>query len=158
MSINEYTLIIKSKGSQVEWASIVGSTHWLATQSHLSEQEFQQFYNQLEPEVPSELELETEDVLHCTMEEATWTDSGNWSVVPSLADEMQQWDNSPGQQPQQSAEPEEQPHKFQPDSNWVQVSGDNAVAEFDNLDMELGKEKVKDVLGNYFTETEAVVQ
>ena len=30
--------------------------------------------------------------------------------------------------------------------------------EYDNLDIELGKEKVNDVLGNYFSETEAAVQ
>ena len=63
------------------------------------------------------------------------------------------------QQPQQHTKPAEWPYKFQLGSDWAIVTGSNAspgealpyctLAEYDNLDKELVKEKVKDLLGNY---------
>ena len=145
------------EGFQVEWTSIVGGAPWITTREHLSVEELQWFYDELGPQVPSELELAMEDVWCCTVEEAARRDSGNQSVAPSRAKEVLPW-NSPGQQQQQQpTEPEEWPHKFQLGPDWVQVSLDNTgpedmvlyrtPAEYDNLDIELGKEKVKDVLG-----------
>ena len=75
------------EGFCIEWASIVGNTPWLATRQHANEQELQQFYNEPALDMPSELELATEDVWHCIMEEAAWMDSGNQSVAPSWAAE-----------------------------------------------------------------------
>ena len=45
-------------GFQIEWPSIVGSTLWLATQQHLSQEEFDQFYGEV-PGKLSELEQAT---------------------------------------------------------------------------------------------------
>ena len=166
---------------RVEWMSIVGSTSWLATRQHLSNEDLQRFYDEPGLDVSSELEIATEDVWHHTLEDQAQWELGNQPVLPSISNEEQPWD-SPGQQPQQlqdpleqqpqqpplSAEPEEWPHKFQPGSDWVMVTGSDVspremlpyctLAEYDKLDKELGKEKVKDLLGNYFEETIAMVQ
>ena len=112
------------EGFQVEWASIVGCTPWLAIQEHLATEELQQFYDEPGPEVPSELELITEDVWHHTTEEAAWRNSGNPSVAPSRVEEAQPRD-SPGQQQQQPTEPEERRQKFQPGPSWIQVPVNN---------------------------------
>ena len=50
------------EGHRVHWHEIVGKTPWLATQNHLSKDEFQHFYQEPSPEVSSELELAMEDV------------------------------------------------------------------------------------------------
>ena len=163
---------------RVEWMTTVGSTPGLATHSHLSEEDMQWFYDEPALEVSSELELAIDDVWCHTLEDAAQWESDNQPVPPSRVDEEQPRD-SLGQQPQQpqdspeqqsqqplsSAESEEQPHKFQLGSDWVMVTRSDAgpremlpyhtPAEYDKLDKELGKEKVKDVLVNYLDETVA---
>ena len=54
-------------GFQVEWASIVGSTPWLTAQEHISEQKLQ-WFDEPAPEMPSDLELATEDMWCCITE------------------------------------------------------------------------------------------
>ena len=82
------------------------------------------------------------------------------SCPGTLRDNPSNSKDSPEQQTQQSSvESEERPHKFQPGPDWTMVSRKwcwcwrNALpyctlVEDDNLDKELGKEKVNDVLGN----------
>ena len=152
----------------MDWASIVGVTPWLAAREHLTPEELQWFYDEPGSQVPSELELIMEDVWHHTTEEAAQGDSSNQSVAPCQVKETQPRDSPEQQQQQHPTEPEERPHKFQLVPGWVQVSGDYAgpqdrvpyhtLAEYDNIDDELGKGGVQDVLGNYLTETEAAVQ
>ena len=167
---------------QVEWTSIVRSTPWLATWDHLSEEELHRFYQEPGPEVPSELELTTEDVYSRDVEDAAQQESGNQPVIPLHADEvqtrnslgpqLQQFEDVPDSQQQQPpTEQEDPPHKFKLGADWVMVTKSktglgtegaqpgNTTTELDSLDKELGKDKVKDVLGNYFLdETESTVQ
>ena len=73
------------------------------------------------------------------------------------------------QQQQPPTAEEEQPHKFKPGPDWVMVNGSKTVLAtegaqpdatptmLDSLDKELGKDKVKDMLGDYFEETESII-
>ena len=70
---------------QVKWSSIMGNTLWLATQQHLSKEEFDQFYTEKKPETMSQLEEATKDAWCRTMEESTQMESGTQSVAPSQA-------------------------------------------------------------------------
>ena len=98
-------------------------------------------------------------------------------MPPSRADEVQTW-NLPGPQLQQSENAQQPrpptaqgpPHKFKlgPDQVMVTESKtvpgtegaqpDATVTELDPLDKELGRDKVKDVLRNYFEETESALR
>ena len=114
----------------------------------------------------------TEDVYHLAIEDAAKRESGDQPIPLSCADEAQTWnspgpqlpqyEDMPGLQPQQPLPMQEyQPHKFKPGLNWAMVtrgkrtSGAKGVqpsvttSELDSLDKELGKDKVRDVLGDY---------
>ena len=55
---------------RVHWHNIVGKTPWLAFWESLNGEELQQFYQELEPDDPLELEKATEDVYHWAVEDA----------------------------------------------------------------------------------------
>ena len=97
-------------------------------------------------------------------------------MPPSCADEVYTW-NLPGPQLQQSENAQqprpptaqELPHKFKPGPDQVLVTESKTVpgtegaqpdataTELDPLAKELGRDKVKDVLGNSFEETKSAV-
>ena len=114
---------------RVQWHNIVGKTPWLATRNHLSQDELCRFYQEPDPDTPSELELAMEDVYHRSVEDAAQRESGSRSLPPSHAGEAETR-NSLGPQPlphkdkpsSQPHEQEDQPHKFQPGPNWLIVT------------------------------------
>ena len=50
------------EGFRVEWLSIVGSTPWLISRNHMSQEELDRFYSEPPPTVPSDLEVAMEEV------------------------------------------------------------------------------------------------
>ena len=109
------------------------------------------------------------------LEDAAQRDSGGHSLLLSRAGEAQT-QNSPGPQPpshedepgSQHPEQEDWPHKFQPAPKWHMVipskTGSNTEEEqttkgpgLDPLDQELRKDKVTDVLGDYFEEQQTAI-
>ena len=62
---------------RVEWHNIVGKTPWLATQNHLSQDEFHHFYREPGLDIPSELELAMGDAYHRSVEDAAQRESGS---------------------------------------------------------------------------------
>ena len=128
-----------------------------------------------------ELEQATEDVYHQAVEDAAQRELGNKPIPLSHADEAQTW-NSPGPQlPQyedvsglQPQQPlpvqEDRPYKFEVEPDWTMVTKSKTtsgikgaqpgvtMSELDPLDKELGKDKVRDVLGDYLSETETAVR
>ena len=50
------------EGFWVEWPSIVGSTPWLISRNHMSQEELDCFYSEPPPTVPSDLEVAMEEV------------------------------------------------------------------------------------------------
>ena len=68
---------------RVEWTSIVGSTQWLNARDHMTEEELRRFYNELAPDVSSDLELATEDVYNQACEDAAHRESSGQPVPPS---------------------------------------------------------------------------
>ena len=162
---------------QVQWPNIVGKTPWLAAQNHLSHDELCRFYQEPDPDTPSQLELVTEDIYCRSIEDAAQRESGSYSLPPSCAGEAETWD-SPGLQPlppedkpsSQPHEQEDRPHKFQPGPDWhmvatsktgpgtegAQPKGTSSV--LDPLDQELRKDNVNDVLGDYLEEQQSAVQ
>ena len=50
------------EGFRVEWLSIVGSTPWLISQNHMSQEELDRFYSEPPLTVPSDLEVAMEEV------------------------------------------------------------------------------------------------
>ena len=161
---------------QVHWPNIVGKTPWLAAQDHMSQDELHRFSQEPGLDTLSELEQATEDVYRRQVEEEAQRKSGGPSLPPTNADGAEIW-NSPNPQPPshgdqqnpQPPKPEAQPHKFQPRLDWHMVTpskaGLSTIEEqpagmspgLDPLDSELGKDEVKDVLGNYFEEQNSVV-
>ena len=74
------------EGFWVEWLSIVGSTPWLISQNHMSQEELDHFYSEPPLRVPSDLEVAMEEVHDkgCR-ESAQRTDQ---PIPPSRAEEM----------------------------------------------------------------------
>ena len=169
---------------QVQWHNIVGKTPWLTTRDHLSEDKLHRYYQELGLDNPSELEQALEDVYHWAVEDAAQREVDNQHNPPSHADEAQTR-NSPGPQlpqyenvlgaepPQPLPEQEDWPHKFVAGPNWTIVTKSKTTSGvegaqpsvttsgLDLLDKELGKDNVKDVLGDYLiseTETETAVR
>ena len=166
---------------RVQWHNIIRKTLWLAAQDHLSEDELCCYYQELGPDNLSELEWATEDVYHQAVEDAAQRELGDQQIPPSQADEAQtqnspgpqlpQYEDTPGSQPQQPLPvQEDQPHKFEVGSNWTMVTGSKMISgaegvqpsvtmsKLDPLDKELGKDKVRDVLGDYLSETKTTVR
>ena len=161
------------EGFRVEWPSIVGSTPWLISRNHMSQEELDRFYSEPLLTVPSDLEVAMEEVNDKGCRESTQrTDQ---PIPPSRAEETPQ--EPPGMLPQvtEEAQPsftEERPHKFVPDSNWTIVTGSQTgTGQSDDLleaqaqagalgelvvlmylEVELGVENVKEVLGDYLSE------
>ena len=50
------------EGFPVEWPSIVGSTPWLISRNHMSQEELDRFYSEPLPTVPLDLEVAMEEV------------------------------------------------------------------------------------------------
>ena len=161
----------------MQWHNIVGKTPWLAARNHLSPDEFCHFYQEPGPDNPLELEQATEDVYRRQVEDAAQRESGDHPLPPSCAGEAETR-NSPGPQPpshedKPSSKPPEQedwPHKFQLGPDWHMVTPSKTglstkgaqpagtLPGLDPLDQELGKDKVTDVLGDYFEEQQSAVQ
>ena len=153
---------------RVEWTSIVGSTPWLAAREHMTKEELEWFYNELTPDVSSELEVAMEEVYIRACEDATRRECGNQPVPQSRAEEGQIQDSlglppqstqgptDPQQPPLPATGPDEWPHKFVPGSDWALITesepgpGVDAAllyvtsAELDKLDGELGIDDVQD--------------
>ena len=167
------------EGFQVEWLSIVGSTPWLISQNHMGQEELDRFYSEPLLTEPSDLEVAMEEVhdKEC-QERAQRTDQ---PIPPSRVEEMPR--EPPGTLPQVTGEAwpsstEERPHKFIPDSNWTLVtrsqtgtSQNNDLLEaqaqdgtqeelvvLTDLEVELGAEDVKEVLGEYLHEDAMAVR
>ena len=160
---------------RVHWHNIVGKTPWLAFRETLNGEELQWFYQELEPEDPSEVEKATKDVYRRAVEDAAQWEGVDRPIPPSRTDEAETR-NSPGvqlpdyedtpdcqTQPAASAPPD-RAHKFEPGPDWTKITerrtspGATEVqpgtTPADSLDKELGKDKVNDVLGDYLQETE----
>ena len=162
---------------RVQWHNIVGKTPWLAARNHLCQDELCHFYQEPDLDNPSELEWATEDVYCWQVEDAAQRELGGHLLPPSRAGEAETR-NSPGLQPpshedkpsSQPPEQEDQPHKFQPGPDWHMVTPSKTGLStkgaqpagtspgLDPLDQELGKDKVMDVLGDYFEEQQSAVQ
>ena len=65
---------------QVQWHNIVGKMPWLAARNHLSQDELCCFYQEPDPDTPSELELATEEVYHRTVKNAAQRELGGHSI------------------------------------------------------------------------------
>ena len=164
-----------SEPYQVHWPSIVGKTPWLAFQDHLSGDELEWFYQEPGPDDPKELEQATEDMCHRADEDAAQREELDRPIPPSHANEAQtrnspgvqllDYEDTPGiqTQPAPSTSPD-RPHKFEPGPDWTEITGSRmgpgapeaqpGTTPADSLDIELGKDKVNDVLGDYMPETE----
>ena len=157
----------------VEWSSIMGSTPWLITRDHMTQEDWDQFNNEPLSAVASDLEVATEELYERQVQENVQrTDTNQPKDMPQ---------NPADAPPQATGEAplpplEERPHKFIPDSNWTLVNGKagrNAdlpetsaqvetlggeLVELTNLDEELGVADVQEVLNNYLTEDAVAVQ
>ena len=147
-------------------------------QNHMNREELDRFYSEPLPTVPSDLEVATEEVHDKECQDST--QRANQPIPPSRVEETPQ--GPPGMLPQatREAQPppmEERPHKFVPDSNWTLItrsqtgasqSDDLPVAQAQagapgelvvlmDLEVELGSEDVKDVLGDYLSENAVAV-
>ena len=162
---------------QVQWHNIVGKTPWLVNRNHLSPDELRRFYQEPGLDNPSELERATEDIYHQQVKVAAQRESGDHPLPLSHAGEADTR-NSPGPEPpshedkpsSQPPEQEDQPHKFQPGPDWHMVTPSKTGSStegvqptgmlpgLDPLDQELRKDKVTDVLGDYFEEQQSAVQ
>ena len=110
----------------------------------------------------SELEQATEDVWHRAVEESAMRELGTQSVAPSWATPSPPWEKP------QEEQLVDWPHKFEPGPGWTKVlaAGGNAqglaphktLVEYNKLDKELGKDLVKNVLGNYLAEQNEAVE
>ena len=158
----------------VHWSGIGGRTPWLAHRDHLSEGELSRFYQEPGPDNPSELEQATEDMCHRVDEDAAQREGLDWPIPQSRVDGAQTW-NSPGVQlPDYEDLPDSQtqpapsalldwPHKFELGPDWSKITESRTspgtpevlpgTTSADSLDKELGKDKVKDPLGDYLQET-----
>ena len=76
------------EGFRVEWPSIVGSTPWLISQNHMSQEELDQFYSEPPPTVPSDLEVAMEEVHDKGCQESV--QRTNQPIPPSRVEEMPQ--------------------------------------------------------------------
>ena len=135
----------------------------------------QRFYQEPEPDDPSELEKATEDVYRRAVEDAAQQEGVDCPIPPSRANKAQTR-NSPGVQlPDYEDTPDRQTqqapstlldraHKFEPGPDWTKIMESRTspgapevqpgTTPTDSLDKELGKDKVNDVLGDYLEETE----
>ena len=68
---------------RVHWHNIVGKTPWLATQNHLSQDEFCHFYMEPGLDIPSEMELATE-YIYCRSVKGCSSERVGWSIPPSI--------------------------------------------------------------------------
>ena len=82
---------------RVHWHNIVGKTPWLAFWEHLNREELQRFYQEPEPDDPSELEKATKDVYRRVVEDAAQWEEVDQPIPPSHTDKAQTR-NSPGVQ------------------------------------------------------------
>ena len=159
----------------VHWHNIVGKTPWLAFRETLNGEELQWFYQEPEPDNPSELEKATEDVYCRAVEDAAQQEGVDRPIPPSRTDEAETR-NSPGvhlldyeDTPDHQTQPApsallDRPHKFEPGPDWTKITESQtspgapeaqpSTTPANSLDKELGKDKVNDVLGNYLEETE----
>ena len=73
------------EGFLVEWPSIVGSTPWLISQNHMSQEELDRFYSEPPPTEPSDLEVVMEEV----HDKGCWESAQrtNQPIPPSRAEE-----------------------------------------------------------------------
>ena len=158
---------------RVEWPSIVGSTPWLIVWDHMTQEDWDWFNNEPLPTVASDLEVAMEEVYERQCRDNIQrTDNDQLKDVPqNPADTLPQ---ATGEAPMPP--PEEQPHKFVLDSNWMLITGKpcqnvdlpetsaqvetlgGELVELTNLDEELGAEDVQEVLNNYLTEDTVAVQ
>ena len=94
--IMEHVNLGLPEGFRVEWPSIVGSTPWLISQNHMSQEELDHFYSEPPPTVPSDLEVAMEEVHDKGCRESTQrTDQ---PIPPSRVEETPQ--GPPGTPPQ----------------------------------------------------------
>ena len=159
----------------VHWHNIVGNTLWLAFQESLNGEELQWFYQEPEPDDPSEHEKATEDVYRWAVEDAAQWEGVDRPIPPSCTNEAQTWDSlgvrlpdyedTPDRQTQPApSAPPDPAHKFEPGPDWTKVMENRmspgapeaqpSTTPADSLDKELGKDKVNDVFGDYLEETE----
>ena len=78
---------------RVHWHNIVGKTLWLAFWEHLNGEELQRFYQELEPDDPSELEKATEDVYRWVVEDVAQREEVDRPIPPSRTDEAETWNS-----------------------------------------------------------------
>ena len=179
LHIMEHVNLGLPEGFWVEWPSIVGSTPWLISRNHMSQEELDCFYSEPLLTVPSDLEVVMEEVHDkgCR-ESAPRTDQ---PIPPSRVEEMPQGPLGMLPQVTEEAQPsftEERPHKFIPDSNWTLVTGSQTgtsqsddlpeaqaqagalgeIVVLMDLEAELRAENVKEVLGNYLSEDAMAVR
>ena len=158
---------------RVEWPIIVGSTPWLIAWEHMTQEDWDRLNNEPPPDMVLDLEVATEEVYERQCQDnARRVDNDQLKDIPQ---------NPPDTLPQATREasmppPEEQPHKFVPDSNWMLITGKTGqnvdlsetsaqvetlggkLVDLTDLDKELGVEDVQEVLDNYLTEDTVAVQ
>ena len=166
------------EGFWVEWPSIVGSTPWLISRNHISQEELDRFYSEPPPTEPSDLEVAMEEVHNKGCKEsAQRTDQ---PIPPSRAEEAPPEPPDAPSQVTEEAQPSfmgEHPHKFVPDGNWTMITGSQTrtgqsndlpeahaqagdmeeLVVLTDLEAELGAENVKEVLGDYLSEDAVAV-
>ena len=144
----------------------------------MSQEELDHFYSEPPPTVPSDLEVAMEEVHDKGCRESTQrTDQ---PIPPSRGEETPQEPLGTLPQVTKEAQPsftEERPHKFVPDSNWKIVTGSQTgtgqsddlpeaqaqagapgeLVVLTDLEVELGAENVKEVLGDYLSEDAVAV-
>ena len=135
----------------------------------------QWFYQEPEPDDPSELEKATEDVYHRAAENAAQQEGVDRPIPPSRTDKAQtrnspgvqlpDYKDTPDRQTQQAPSmPPDRAHKCEPGPDWTKITESQTspgapevqpgTTPADSLDKELGKDKVNDALGDYLEETE----
>ena len=156
---------------RVHWHNIVGKTLWLAFREHLNGEELQRFYQEPEPDNPSQLEKATEDVYCRAVEDAAQREGVDRPIPPSCTDKAQtqnslgvqlpDYEDTPDHQTQPAPSvPPDRAHKFESGPDWTKITesrtslGTPGTSPTDSLDKELGKDKVNDVLGDYLEEIE----
>ena len=78
------------EGFWVEWPSIVGSTPWLISQNHMSQEELDWFYSEPVPTVPSDLEVAMEEVHDKECQDSARRTGSDQPIPPSRVDETPQ--------------------------------------------------------------------
>ena len=111
---------------RVEWPSIVRSTPWLIAQSHMIQEELDQFYSEPPLTVVSDLEVATDEVYDQECQDSAQRMGSDQPIPTSRVDDTPQ--DLPGMPPKVTGEAhpsltEEWPHKFVPDSDWTLITG-----------------------------------